>query len=92
MPHTLSAAKRARQAEKRRLANKAVKTKIKNIRRSLFEAIQAKDKNKAEELLKQYSSVLDRAARKGVIGKNTSARRKSRAALQIAKISVATTT
>jgi len=87
MPNTQSAAKRARQAEKRRLYNRAIKTRIKNVRNELFKAISAKDKNKAMTLLSTYSSVLDRAARKGVIKANAASRRKSRAAIQIAKIS-----
>ena len=87
MPNTKSAAKRARQAEKKRLYNRVIKTRIKNVRNELFKAISAKDKNKAMALLSTYSSVLDRAARKGVIKANTASRRKSRAAIQISKIS-----
>jgi len=86
MPNKPSAAKRARQAIKNREYNRAVKTRVKTVRGELFEAIEAKDKNKAASLLKTYSSVLDRAARKGVLKKNTASRRKSRAAIQVKKI------
>ena len=86
MPNMPSAAKRARQAIKRRAKNVAGTSLIRNVRRQLFEALEAKDKGKAEKLLREYSSILDRAAQKGTIKANTAARRKSRATQRVAAL------
>jgi len=86
MANIKSAIKRARQAERRRLANRAVKTRIVRLRRQFFEAVAAGDRNKSEILFRAYCSVLDKAAKRGVIKRNNAARRKSRAARRLAKL------
>lgn len=75
MAHHKSALKRIRQAEKRRLRNKAyktrMKTQIKNVR-------SAESKDKALEELKKAYALIDKLAQKGIIQKNTAANKKSR--------------
>ncbi|HIE09583.1 MAG TPA: 30S ribosomal protein S20 [Armatimonadetes bacterium] len=78
MPHTKSALKRLRQAEKRRLRNKAWRTRVKNAVREAREAILAGEKEKAEQLIREAVRVIDKAVSKGVLHKNEGARRKSR--------------
>ncbi len=69
-----SARKRARQAERRRLRNKAIKTRIKNTIKKYLRA--SGDEKKV--LLSEIYSLLDSAVSKGVIHRNTAARKKSR--------------
>jgi len=73
----LSAMKRVRQAEKRRLRNRALKTRIKTYTKKLLAAQSSEER---QELLNLLYSLLDKAARKRVLHPNTAARRKSRLA------------
>lgn len=74
MPNIKSAKKRVRIAEENRKRNKSIRTRIKNITRKLREE---KDPKKAEELLKVAYSAVDKAVKKGVLHKNTAARKKA---------------
>jgi small subunit ribosomal protein S20 len=73
-----SAAKRHRQSEERRLRNKNVKSAIRTVARKVAAAAQKKDGAAADESLADLIKKLDTAARKGIIKKNTAARKKSR--------------
>lgn len=83
MPNIKGAAKRMRQAEKARRRNKAVRAGLKDLRRSLLEKIAANATSEVGELHRRYCSALDKAAKKGVISKNSVNRRKSRLAVMI---------
>ena len=83
MPNIKGAAKRMRQAEKARVKNKAVKTELKHIRREVLDATSGAGKDNAEALFRGYCSALDKAAKKGIIKKNTALRRKTRAAARL---------
>lgn len=78
MANTKSALKRIRQSEKRRLRNRArrsrMRTFIKKFRRMLAEG----RLEEAQAFLPQVFSVIDRTAQKGTIHRNTAARYKSR--------------
>lgn len=80
-----SAAKRERQAAKNRTKNRAVNSKINTIRRSVLEPKEVTQED-AAKALSNYSSVLDKAVKQGVIKRNTADRRKSRAAKRLAKV------
>ena len=69
--------------------NVQVRTRIKNARRSMLEALDAKDTEAGTTALRDYSSVLDKAAKAGVIKKNTAIRRKTNAANGLRKIASA---
>ena len=77
MPNIKSAAKRARQSEARRLANRAkrsaLRTAVKKVTASLAQGPEA-----AREALRLAVKKLDQAAAAGLIHKNTAARKKSR--------------
>ncbi|MDD4737070.1 MAG: 30S ribosomal protein S20 [Kiritimatiellae bacterium] len=79
MPNIKSAKKRMLTSEKSRVRNQAEKTKVKHARRSFMESVESQGKEVSAETLKSYCSVLDKAAKKGIIGKNTAVRRKRRA-------------
>jgi small subunit ribosomal protein S20 len=72
-----SAEKRHRKSEERRLRNKsaksAVRTSVKN-----FVALAQKKDPQAEAALKEMIKKIDTAAGKGIISKNSAARKKSR--------------
>lgn len=74
----LSVLKRTRQAKKRELRNKAMKTKIKTFVKKLEALYATKDKDAIEKGLKEAISVISSAASKGIIHKNTASRKISR--------------
>jgi len=73
-----SAEKRHKQDEKRRVQNKKVKSSVRTVAKRVVAAAHAKDKVLAESSLKDMIKQIDTAARKGIIKKNTAARKKSR--------------
>ncbi len=86
MPNLKSAKKRMRQNIVRHDRNVQVRTRIKTARRSMMEALAAQDAEAGSEALRTYSSVLDKAAKAGVITKNTAIRRKTNAANNLRKL------
>ena len=77
MPHTPSAFKRLRQNEVRRQRNLAAMRAIKTSFPKAEPALKA-DPAKAQDALKQAVALLDRWSAKGLLHRNTAARRKSR--------------
>lgn len=73
-----SAEKAARVAEKRRLRNKSVKSAIKTYVTRAENLISRKELEAAEGAVLAAISVIDKAAKKGVIHPNKAARQKSR--------------
>jgi small subunit ribosomal protein S20 len=78
MPHTPSAWKRLRKAEKRRRQNRTAAKKIKLQRKTAAEAIKSGDAGKTTTEVKNTQAMLDRSAAKGYIHPNKAARLKSR--------------
>ncbi|MGD9182985.1 MAG: 30S ribosomal protein S20 [Desulfobacterales bacterium] len=78
MANHKSAEKRARQNEKRRLRNKAVKTRIKHATKNVRLSSGEGSKEAALARLNAAQSIIDKAAKKGVIHKKTAARKISR--------------
>ena len=72
--------------EKARLRNQAVKSELKTYVRKTREAIAAGDAEAAEAALRDAAKKLDKAVSKGVIHKNQAANRKSKLAVQVAKL------
>jgi len=85
----VSALKRAKQSEKRRIRNKsalsAMKTEIKKVQLALL----GKDKELKKTALKAAISSLARTASKGIIPKKRASRKISRLTLKANKVSVA---
>lgn len=77
MANTYSALKRVRQTERRTEFNRQSKTRLRHQIRAMRRALQEKDAQKAGAVLQQTFSVIDRAAKTGIIKKNTAARYKS---------------
>ena len=77
--HT-STIKRARQAEQRRLRNKAVLSRVKGVVKKTRIAIQENDSDATKTQLHAAQVALHKAASKGVLHRNTASRRLSRLA------------
>jgi small subunit ribosomal protein S20 len=73
-----SALKRARQNERSRLRNKAVKTRAKSIVKDVRASVEESSKEDVMAKLTVAQSLFDKASKKGVIHKKTAARKISR--------------
>lgn len=78
MANHKSALKRAKQSETKRLRNKAVKTHVKHLVKSVHQAVDGDAPETASAQLNAARSAIDKAAKKGVIHKKTAARKISR--------------
>ena len=86
MANIKSQIKRNKQNDKAHERNKAVKTGLKTAVRKFREAAESGDATQAQELAKDASRMLDKAASKGVIHKNQAANRKSSIAKKAASL------
>jgi len=73
-----SALKRARQNELSRLRNKAVKTRVKSTVKDVRFSVEESSNGDVIAKLNAAQSLIDKASKKGVIHKNTAARKISR--------------
>jgi small subunit ribosomal protein S20 len=73
-----SARKRARQAEKTRLHNMGLRSKMRSQIKNVIKAVEKGDKAAASEAYKSAVPVIDSMITKGIINKNKAARHKSR--------------
>jgi small subunit ribosomal protein S20 len=78
-----STIKRARQAEKRHLRNKAVLSSVKGAVKKVLTAVDEKKPKEARALLREATSALSQAVTKGALKRNTASRRISRLALKV---------
>jgi len=83
MANHKSAIKKARQDEVRRLRNRMYKTRFKNVAKKVEAALEEKNKDAAKAALHEAISVMDKIASKGIVHKNTAARKKSRLSLKV---------
>ena len=83
MPQHRSAAKALRQSEKRRLRNKAIKTRVKTITKKFLKSLEEGDLAKAEATFREAQSLIQRAASKGTLHWRTAARKISRLAQKL---------
>lgn len=79
MPTSKSAQKRLITSDKRRVANRAVKSKVRTLRSVFLDAIEAGDEDLARKTYNMYASAMDKAMKRNVLKANTVARNKSRA-------------
>ncbi len=83
MPNIKSAIKRVSVIEKKTLRNNMIKSGCRTAVRKFEKAIEAKDVKNAESLFIEATKKIDMACSKGVIVKNTAARKKSRLAKKL---------
>ena len=86
MPNTRSAKKRLRQAEKRRLRNKAIRSYVKTCIKKVLAAMEAgEDRESIMAKVRIAQKAIDKAWSKGVFHKNEAARKKSRLMAKVNK-------
>ena len=78
MPNHKSAIKRMRQNEKRRLRNKAYKTRVKNAIKKVKVFVENKDAENATKSLLEAVSIIQKVAGKKIIHKNNASRKISK--------------
>lgn len=83
MANTRSAEKRIRQERKRRLHNRAQRSRIKT---AIKDVLNAPNAEQAAPALKRASALLDRMASRDLIHRNKAARKKSQLATHVAKL------
>ncbi len=83
MANTKSAEKAARQAEKHRARNIALRSRMRTAVRNVMSAIAGGDKSRAQTTYKEAVPVIDTLVNKQIIHRNTAARHKSRLATRI---------
>ena len=86
MPNIKSAKKRVKIIEKKTLRNNMIKSGYKSAVRKFEEAIEAGKIEDAKVLFSQATKKIDQACTKGVIVKNTAARKKSNMAKKLNSI------
>jgi small subunit ribosomal protein S20 len=87
MANTPQSKKRARQVERRTEINKARRSRIRTFLRKVEEAIASGDQAAAAEALRAAQPELARGVTKGVMHKNTVARKMSRLSARVKAIS-----
>ncbi len=83
MPNIKSAIKRTKIIEKKTLENNMIKSSYKTAIKKFESAVEAKDTSTAETLFVEATKKIDQACSKGVIVKNTAARKKSNLAKKL---------
>lgn len=83
MPNIKSAKKRVKIIEKKTLRNNMVKSGYKSAVRKFEEAVTAGNLEEAKVLLSEATKKIDQACTKGVLVKNTAARKKSNLSKQL---------
>jgi small subunit ribosomal protein S20 len=82
-----SALKRAQQNEIRRIRNKAVKTRVKNIAKNVRLAVEEKNLETSAAQLNVAKAAIDKAKKKGVLHRKTASRKISRLTRLVNKLS-----
>ena len=83
MANTVSSLKRVRIAERRTAINRLRKTKLRHQIRTMRRLLDKKDAEGASKVVPATFSIVDRAAKWGIIKKNTAARYKSNLHLKV---------
>lgn len=84
MANSKQAKKRAKQSIVRAMKNKVRKSKLKTEIKKLHTALESKDLQEAAKLLSSVNAMTSRAKGKGLIHRNTAARKISRLAKKVA--------
>lgn len=87
MPNIKQQEKRMRLATRQRLRNRQVKSAIKTLFKKLDADVASNERESATTLATELTKSIDKAAAAGVIHKNNAARKKSRVARTLARLS-----
>jgi small subunit ribosomal protein S20 len=84
-----SVIKRQKQADKKHLINKSMKSALKTITKKVEQAAAEKKADVAKEALTRAMKVYNKATSQGFVHKNTASRKISRLSLKVSKITAA---
>jgi small subunit ribosomal protein S20 len=70
--------KRDKQSHRKSERNKAVRTRLKNLSKNIYKAVEAGETERATRIKDEAQRAYDKAARKGVVHANKAARKTSR--------------
>ena len=87
MPITKSAQKQLKKSRERRLRNRAAKSSVRTAIKKVRAGLEGREREIAAQALSQAVPLIDKAAGKRFIHKNTAARYKSRLARQLHSLS-----
>jgi len=90
MANTVSALKRVRITERRTAINRMRKSRLRHQIRTMRHLLDGKDARAANQAIPATFSIVDRAAKWGIIKANTAARYKSRITLRLRNLTTAT--
>ena len=85
MANSKSALKRIRQNETRNTRNTDIKTRVKTLRKKTLAAAKAGDKDATTKAFQEFTSVVDKCAKKKIFHKNKAANLKSKTSQAIVK-------
>ena len=86
MANTVTALRRVRVTSRRTAVNQTRKTRLRHGIRAMRRLLEAKDSKAATALVPKTFSLIDRAAKWGIIKRNTAARYKSRLTMRLRKL------
>ena len=83
VPNIKSAIKRVEVAERNRVRNRSWKSAVRTVRNEVTDSVKVADVKKAAEALSHAYETIDKAVSKGILHKNSAARKKSALAKQV---------
>ena len=83
MPNTKSAERRMRSTERRRLRNRAVKTRLRRLEKKYLAAVLKGDRQEATTAFREVASALDKSVKTGVLPRANVNRKKSRLSVRL---------
>ncbi len=89
MPNTKSAEKRVRSSARKAARNQSVKSRLKTLEKSYLATLPGGKADVSQTAYRNVSSALDKAAKGGVIRKETASRKRSRLQLRLNAVAAA---
>jgi len=86
MPNTKSAERRMRSNERKRLHNRSIMSRLRNLERGYRELLTAGKKDEAAKAYRNVASAFDKAAKSGALHRATACRKKSRLTLALNRL------
>lgn len=86
MPNTKSAERRMRSNERKRLHNRSVESRLRNLEKHYRQLVTAGKKDEAAQSLLKVTSAYDKAVKSGVVHRISANRKKSRLALALNRL------
>ncbi|HKS38516.1 MAG TPA: 30S ribosomal protein S20 [Verrucomicrobiae bacterium] len=86
MPNTKSAERRMRNSSRKHLQNESVRSRLKTLEKNYLALVTTGKKDEAAAAFRAASSAFDKAAKTGVLHRNSASRKKSRLSIRLARL------